>query len=265
MIRQPAVAGTFYPHDAAALLRAVESQLAEAEQRAGEDAAALRPRALIVPHAGFVYSGPVAASAYVLLRPLADSIERVVLLGPSHRVFVEGLATSSAECFVTPLGEIPLDRAAIDRALALPQTCVLDEAHAHEHSLEVQLPFLQAVLGSFALVPFAVGDASTDDVRAVLALFFDDPGTMTVISSDLSHFYDYATARRLDAETTRVIESLQPERLDHDSACGRVPVRGMLALAKQHGLRARTLDVRNSGDTAGPRDEVVGYGAWAFV
>jgi AmmeMemoRadiSam system protein B len=265
MIRQPAVAGTFYPNDAAALLQAVESQLATAEQQAGRDAAALRPRALIVPHAGFVYSGPVAASAYVLLRPLAESIERVVLLGPSHRVFVEGLATSSAECFVTPLGEIPLDRAAIDRALALPQTSVLDEAHAHEHSLEVQLPFLQTVLGKFSLVPFAVGDASTDDVRAVLALFFDDPGTMTVISSDLSHFYDYATARRLDAETTRAIESLQPERLDHESACGRIPVRGMLALAKQYGLRARTLDVRNSGDTAGPRDEVVGYGAWAFV
>jgi len=224
----------------------------------------MRPRALIVPHAGLVYSGPVAASAYVLLRPLADSIERVVLLGPSHRVFVEGLATSSAQFFVTPLGRIPLDREAIDRALALPQTCVLDEAHAYEHSLEVQLPFLQTVLGEFALVPFVVGDASTRDVHEVLALFFEDPGTMIVISSDLSHFHDYASARRLDAETTRAIESLQPERLDSESACGRVPVRGMLALAKQHGLSARTLDVRSSGDTAGPRDEVVGYGAWAF-
>jgi hypothetical protein len=196
---------------------------------------------------------------------VASRISRVVLLGPSHRVWLRGLATHSAAAFATPLGEIPLDREAIERALTLPQVVLDDTAHAREHSLEVQLPFLQWVLGRFALVPFAVGDADTAEVAEVLELLWGGDETLIVISSDLSHYYDYDTARRLDDDTRRAIESLRPEDLDAESACGRIPVRGLLSAARRHGLTARTLDLRNSGDTAGSREQVVGYGAWSFA
>jgi AmmeMemoRadiSam system protein B len=187
-----------------------------------------------------------------------------VLLGPSHRVPVRGLAASSAASFRTPLGPVRLDREAVTRLETLPQVCLLDAAHALEHSLEVQLPFLQRVLDDFALVPLSVGDAGDDEVAEVIETLWDGPETLIVISSDLSHYYDYATARRLDAETTRAIEALAPERLEFESACGRVGVRGLLVAARRHGLQVETLDLRSSGDTAGPRDQVVGYGAWAF-
>jgi MEMO1 family protein len=264
-VRRPVVAGRFYPAEAGALERSVASYLAEAEAALGGREQEPAPKALIVPHAGYVYSAPIAASAYVRIRPLASVIRCVVLLGPSHRVHVEGLATSSADTFATPLGEIPLDRDAIARALELPQVRLLDAAHLHEHSLEVQLPFLQQVLGAFSLVPFSVGDASVAEVAEVIELLWGGEETLFVISSDLSHYYDYETARRLDATTTRAIEALDPSGLDSESACGRVPVRGLLDCARRHGLRARTLDLRNSGDTAGSRDQVVGYGAYAFA
>ncbi len=260
-VRPPAVAGSFYSGDPQELLASVTGYLADAARVAD---AAPPPKAVIVPHAGYVYSGPVAAAVYAGLRPLRNAIERVVLLGPSHRLALEGLATTSAEVFRTPLGDVPVDREALERALALPQVTVLDAAHAHEHSLEVQLPFLQHVLGEFRLAPFSVGDASPDEVAEVLELLWGGPETLIVISSDLSHYRDYETARRLDAVTTRAIEELRPEGLDEESACGRVPVRGLLVVAKRRGLAAETLDVRNSGDTAGPRDQVVGYGAYAF-
>jgi AmmeMemoRadiSam system protein B len=266
-IRRPAVAGTFYPADPAALERSVASHLAEA--RAHDTPRAARdehpPKALIVPHAGYVFSGPIAASAYVRIACLADRVHRVVLLGPSHRVYVQGLAASSADVFATPLGEIRLDREAIERALALPQVQLLDAAHRDEHSLEVQLPFLQRVLTDFLLVPFSVGDASVQEVAEVLDLLWGGDETLVVVSSDLSHYYDYATARRLDAATSQAIEDLDPAGLDSESACGRVPVRGLLDCARRRGLHARTLDLRNSGDTAGSHDQVVGYGAYAFA
>lgn len=263
-IRPPAVAGTFYPGDADTLDASVRSYLAVARGAMEGESPDAQLKAVIVPHAGFVYSGPIAASAYQRVAAIASRVRRVVLLGPSHRVFIRGLATHPADAFATPLGEIPLDREAIELALTLPQVVVDESAHAHEHSLEVQLPFLQRVLEDFSLVPFSVGDADTEEVAEVLELLWGGDETLIVVSSDLSHYNDYETARRLDAVTTRAIEALRPDDLDAESACGRAPVRGLLAAARRHGLAPRTLDLRNSGDTAGSHEQVVGYGSWAF-
>ena len=259
-VRSPAVAGTFYPGTRRELEGAVRGYLGQVEARAGDV-----PKALIAPHAGYVYSGPIAASAYALLAPARERIERVVLLGPAHRVFVSGLAAPDADAFATPLGEVPIDREALARLAALPQVSLRPDAHAPEHSLEVHLPFLQIVLDEFSLVPLVVGDASGEEVAEVLEAVWGGPETLIVVSSDLSHYESYTTARRMDAATTRAIETLRPDEIGRDDACGRVPIQGLLRAAKRHGMRPRTLDVRNSGDTAGPRDAVVGYGAWAFA
>jgi hypothetical protein len=261
-VRAPAVAGFFYPGDPAALCEQLDGFLASA---APAPRGAAPPKALIVPHAGTIYSGPIAASAYARLRPLRGAIRRVVLLGPAHRVFLRGLAAPRAEAFSTPLGVVPVDRAALAALADLPQVAVSDAPHEGEHSLEVQLPFLQRVLGDFALVPLAVGEASAAEVVAVLERLWGGPETLLVVSSDLSHYHDYATARRLDRATCAAIEALDAGGLGPDSACGRVPVRGLLAAARARGLAAETLDLRSSGDTAGDRDRVVGYGAWAFA
>ena len=220
------------------------------------------PKALIAPHAGYIYSGPVAATGYSRLRQSADSIHRVILLGPAHRVPFDGLALSSATQFNTPLGDIPLDRASCQRLLDLPQVQINDHAHQQEHSLEVHLPFLQAILGEFTLVPIVVGDASPETVCEAIELLWGGPETLLVISSDLSHYHDYATAVELDRNTTSCIESLALEELGYEQACGRNPIRGLLLYARQHDLKIETLDLRNSGDTAGPRDQVVGYGTY---
>jgi hypothetical protein len=191
-------------------------------------------------------------------------VHRVVLLGPAHRVAFRGLAASSATAFRTPLGDIPLDAAALESLRALPQVRVLDQAHALEHSLEVQLPFLQTVLKDFALVPLVVGDATYAEVAEVLEKLWGGAETLIVISSDLSHYHDYATAQRMDTATSQAIAALQPERIDYENACGRTPVGGLLTAARAHGLHAEIVDLRNSGDTAGPRDQVVGYGAYVL-
>ena len=259
--RPPAVAGAFYPSDPEELDQIVRSCLEGAEAQSSKAA----PKALIAPHAGYIYSGPIAASAYARLASVRSSIRRVVLLGPSHVVPLVGLAASSADAFLTPLGRIPVDRAAVERVLALPHVELLDQAHAREHSLEVHLPFLQRVLDDFSLVPLVVGDASPEEVADVLDQLWGGPETLIVISSDLSHYHDYETARQLDAATSHAIENLSPEEIHGEGACGRVPVRGLLVVAKRRGLHAETIDLRNSGDTAGPRDGVVGYGAYVFA
>lgn len=257
-LRKPAVAGMFYPDRPETLRKMIWQFLREAP---GDGAA---PKALIAPHAGYIYSGPIAATVYKRLLSARDQIQRVVLLGPSHRVGFEGLALSSADAFLTPLGSIPIDKDAYRLIAHLPQVFVLDRAHAQEHSLEVHLPFLQEVLGDFKLVPIAVGEASPEMVSEVLEALWGGPETLIVISSDLSHYHDYDTARAMDAATSDAIERLCPEDIGYDQACGRRPVNGLLLSAKAHGLHAKTLDLRNSGDTAGSRDEVVGYGAYVF-
>lgn len=259
-IRQAAVAGTFYPGSADQLSADVSGFLAAVD--APSDGPV--PKAIIVPHAGYIYSGANAALAYARLKPAADAISRVILLGPCHRVPLQGLALSSAEAFLTPLGSIPIDTDAASTIADLPQVQVFDDTHTQEHSLEVQLPFLQAVLDDFKLLPLVVGEASPEDVAKVLDILWGGPETLIVISSDLSHFLDYDSARRLDAETSRAIENLAPEAIGDDQACGRNPLKGLLSLAKARGLRVETLGLCNSGDSVGDKDRVVGYGAWAF-
>jgi AmmeMemoRadiSam system protein B len=258
LIRQPAVAGTFYPANPEVLQQLINTYLNAVQSTTKV------PKAIIVPHAGYVYSGEIAASAYARLKAGADKIKRVVIVAPSHRVAFEGLAVSHADFFNTPLGNIPLDMQAIQTLLTLPFVGYSDEAHEFEHSLEVQLPFLQTVLNDFKLVPIVAGDATTDEVCQALELFYDDADTLIVISSDLSHYHDYATAQRLDSETSRKIENLQYQQLDYDSACGRVGISGLLALAQKKSRQIQTIDLRNSGDTAGDKSRVVGYGAYVI-
>lgn len=263
-VRQPAVADQFYPGDPAELGRMLDALLAEPHPSASSRPGTTLPKALIVPHAGYIYSGPIAATAYARLEPARDRMRRVVLLGPSHRLPFRGLAATSADVFTTPLGPVRIDRAAVERALTLPQVHLLDAAHAQEHSLEVQLPFLQRVLDDFSLVPLVVGDAAPESVAEVLDLLWGGPETLILVSSDLTHYLDYRTARRIDAATSEAIEALRPESIGYDQACGRAPLNGLLTLARRRGLQAETLDLRNSGDTAGSRDQVVGYGAYAI-
>jgi len=256
--RKPAVAGTFYPADPIELHSTVEGFLQAAE---AEGAA---PKAMIAPHAGYIYSGPVAASGYAHLRQVRHLVHRVILLGPSHHVPLNGLAVPTAESFSTPLGRIPLDTGAIKDILSLPQVHANDEAHLMEHSLEVHLPFLQVALGEFTLLPIVVGHTTEEEVCEVLEHLWGGPETLVIISSDLSHYHDYETARRMDMATSRNIEALDFEDIGYESACGRAPLGGLLLYARRHGLQATTIDLRNSGDTAGPRDQVVGYGTYVF-
>ena len=258
IIRSPAVAGTFYPANSAKLQRMVTDFLSHAKSEP------IPVKAIIAPHAGYIYSGPVAASAYARLASQAASIKRVVLIGPSHRVGFRGLAAPNASIFETPLGGVDIDSDAIDRLLDLSWVMRSDHSHLQEHSLEVHLPFLQTILHEFKLVPLLVGDATPQQVAEVIERLWGGPETLIVISSDLSHYLDYETASSIDAKTSKAIEELKGEAIDFDQACGRIPVQGLLRIAQKRGLQCKTVDLRNSGDTAGPRDHVVGYGAYVF-
>ena len=257
--RPAAVAGTFYPADPTLLGDTVEELIAAAVRGSPDPQP---PKALIVPHAGYLYSGPVAASAYARLLPFQRHYRRVVLLGPAHRVALHGLALPQTEYFTTPLGPVRIDPQAAAELADLPQVSHRDDAHALEHSLETQLPFLQSVLDDFTLVPLVVGQASADEVAAVVERLWGDETTLIVVSTDLSHYHDYGSARLLDTATAAAIESLQGELLQPEMACGAYPLAGLLLAARRHGLYVETVDLRNSGDTAGSRDRVVGYGAW---
>jgi hypothetical protein len=257
-IRPAAVANLFYPGDASALHHDIQQYIATAPS--GDHA----PKALIVPHAGYMYSGLIAAQAYAQLAHARHTIKRVVLLGPSHRVPLRGLAVPGVDYFETPLGNIPLDRKAISKIVQLPQVQEYDLSHQQEHSLEVQLPFLQEMLDSFSIVPIVVGDTRAHEVHEVIEALWGGEETLIVISSDLSHYHDYATARTMDAKTCAAIENLDTEAIEYDDACGRNPVIGLLESARERHLRVTTLDLRNSGDTAGSKERVVGYGAWMF-
>lgn len=265
-IRQPAVAGAFYPgqkhtlqNDVDALLRAAMLDVKQSEQMASSHAL----KAIIVPHAGYIYSGATAAAAYARLADRRESIKRVILLGPVHRVPVSGLALPAAAVFATPLGEIEIDQLALASIKHLSQIVISGPAHEQEHSLEVQLPFLQRVLSGFKLVPLAVGDASAEEVAEVLNVLWGKAETLIVISSDLSHFLPYQTAQAVDAQTVQTILNLS-STLDHQQACGGTPVNGLLLAARQHQLQPRLLDLCNSGDTAGDKNRVVGYASFAF-
>lgn len=258
-VREPAVAGLFYPSRAQRLQQDVESLLTEAAEQPTGPA----PKALIVPHAGYTYSGPVAARAYRRLAGLADVIERVVLLGPAHRVFLHGMAVPESMAFATPLGEIPLDLVSIEAISDLPGVCRSDAAHAREHSLEVQLPFLQAMLSDFRLVPVVVGRCEAGLVADLIDALWGGPETLIVISSDLSHFLPYPTAREVDGNTCQRILD-KDAQLSGDEACGAYVINGLLRSRHCQAMSIEALDLRNSGDTAGDRTQVVGYGAFAL-
>ena len=261
-VRPAAVAGMFYPGGPAALAASVRASLFDA---AGEPrAAGARPKALIVPHAGYIYSAPIAAVAYARLAAAHAAIRRVVILGPTHRLAIRGLALPSVRAFATPLGEVEIDRKAAALALTLPQVHENDAAHAQEHALEVQLPFLQAVLDDFRIVPFAVGAATRDEVADVIERLWGGPETLILVSSDLSHYHPYADARAIDRGSAGGILALSPV-LDHEQACGATPINALLLCARRHGLAPELLDLRNSGDTAGDKSRVVGYASFAFA
>jgi len=257
LARVPAVAGAFYPGNPLSLQRKIDDMLNS------QPGTPLRPKALIVPHAGYIYSGPIAASAYRLLQTYADRIRRVVLLGPSHQVAFRGLAAPEEDLFQTPLGDITIDRSSINQLQSQGLIAVRSDAHQWEHSLEVQLPFLQSVLGEFLLLPLVVGDASPQLVADTLRASWGGEETLIVVSSDLSHYHSYSEARQIDRHTSAMIESLNGT-LNGEQACGCRAVNGLLAVAKEKQLAITTLDLRNSGDTAGDRDRVVGYGAYAL-
>ena len=259
-IRPPAVAGMFYPGEPRALAAELDDLLGgvpHLEPRLGF------PKALIVPHAGYIYSGEIAARAYDELAPARGIVRRVVLLGPVHRVPVRGLAIPGADAFATPLGSVPIDRDALRAVQDLPQVVASDAAHALEHSLEVQLPFLQKVLGAFTLVPFAVGTASVPEVAAVLERLWGGPETLIVVSTDLSHYHAYDEAKRIDGGTLERVRGCATD-IDHDEACGATPLNGLLSVAKKRQMSVQLLAACNSGDTAGGKGQVVGYGALAL-
>ncbi len=253
------VAGYFYPADPDELRTDIRQFISDAHQEHG-----YAPKALIAPHAGYIYSGPVAGSAYAQLTNVAKNINRVVLLAPSHRVAFRGIAYCESDLFRTPLGDIEVDTDSIAILKGLPQIHLLDRAFAQEHSLEVQLPFLQEVLNDFKIVPLVVGDIDPASVAEVLDLLWGGQETLVIVSSDLSHYLDYETAKATDSATSKAIENLQPDLISHRQACGGTPVKGLIQVAQRKNLNVITLDMRNSGDTAGTKDQVVGYGAYAF-
>lgn len=262
-LRPAAVAGTFYPGDPATLAATVDGLLAEARRRIPDYPE--QPKALIAPHAGYVYSGPVAASAYAPLTPYAADIRRVVVLGPAHTVPLRGIALSSADVWRTPLGDVELDTDSVTAATAHRLAGIDDRAHAAEHSIEVHLPFLQRVLEpGWRLVPAVVGHIDAGTVADLLDLWWGGDETLVVVSTDLSHYHSYDVARRLDRRTAAEIVARQTA-LDPEGACGAYPLRGLLAAARRHDLDVELIDLRNSGDTAGGRDRVVGYGSFALV
>jgi AmmeMemoRadiSam system protein B/AmmeMemoRadiSam system protein A len=259
-VRNAAVAGMFYPGDPRALAAELDELFGGVEEvgpRLGF------PKALIVPHAGYIYSGPVAARAFDELAAARGIVRRVVLLGPVHRVAVRGLAVPTDEVFATPLGRIAIDRQALESVRHLPQVVASDRAHLHEHALEVQLPFLQRQLGDFTLAPFAVGMATVEEVAQVLDALWGGPETLVVISTDMSHYHPYAEARQIDGHTLSRIAGFATD-LDHEEACGATPLNGFLSLARRRNLGIKLLAACNSGDTAGGKGQVVGYSSFAL-
>ena len=260
VVRPSAVAGQFYPRDADRLRKQVSDLLANIAMPIKNI-----PKALIVPHAGYVYSGATAAAAFATLRDGAQTIRRVVLIGPAHYVHVRGIAAPTVDAFATPLGRVPVDKSALNAIAGLPFVIQDDLAHAPEHALEVELPFLQTLLVSFQVVPLLVGDATPEEIAQMMLQLWESSGTLIVVSTDLSHYHNYETARRLDAATAAAIEHGDWASLGPHQACGSRAVAGLLLETGRRDLKIRRLSLCNSGDTAGARDRVVGYGAWMFA
>lgn len=257
-IREGAVAGFFYPDAKSELSQQVASFLNQAKTLD------IFPKAMIVPHAGYAYSGPIAGTAYATLQQHRQQITTVILLGPSHRVSFHGLAAPTQDTFRTPLGPVAIDQTKLKSLTRFKQFLFLDEAHDQEHSLEVHLPFLQKVLDNFSLLPLAIGEAKAAEVSEILGALYEDEHTLIVVSSDLSHYLSYEKGAALDRRTANAIEKLDAHHIEPHQACGHLGIHGLLSFAQQKGFSVKTLDLRNSGDTAGSKDRVVGYGAFVF-
>lgn len=257
-IHSAQVAGLFYPADPDELRGMIEKFF---KQCVCQEKI---PKAIIVPHAGYIYSGMIAASAYCTFKKVSHSIKRVILFGPSHRVPFRGVAVSAADVFETPLGQVSIDKESVKQALTLSSVQINNNAFYGEHCLEVQLPFLQMVLSDFSMVPFLIGDATMNQVAEVMDLLWGDDETLIVVSSDLSHYYNDQTAKMMDQLTANAILDLEPERIDTEQACGRIGIQALLLSAKKKNLNPQLLDLRNSGDIVGMKKQVVGYGAFGF-
>ena len=265
IIRPPAVAGTFYPNDAD-ILRSEIDGLLDAALHSDAVSGDASPKAIIVPHAGLMFSGSLAALGFATVRALKDTIKRIVIIGPAHRMAFQGIALARADQFATPLGNMRCDLPALQKALALPHVQMLDDAHTLEHGLEIELPFIQRLFGEqsdIGIVPLLVSRCSPRQVHEVIEILWGGPETLIVISSDLSHFHDYDTAKKMDNRTRAMIENFDAENIDTNDACGALPVAGMLIAARNRGMKIKTLGMRNSGDVTGDKSRVVGYGAWA--
>ena len=258
MNRQPAVSGTFYPADPSQLHQMLSKFLSASESMRSV------PKAIIAPHAGYIYSGSIAASAYSRLKKAHDRITRVVLIGPSHHVAFSGLALSQCTAFMTPLGSVIVDQEALETIASFPFVNYIEQAHVYEHSLEVQLPFLQVMLDDFKIVPIVAGNASPQQLCQVIETLWGGDETLIIISSDLSHYHDYETACKIDKSTSELIEHMDYEKLESELACGKVPISGLLKFAKEKSLTIKTIALCNSGDTAGDKNRVVGYGAYVI-
>jgi len=258
MNRLPNVAGTFYPENPHQLHQMLNEYLNDAEANAKV------PKVIVAPHAGYIYSGHIAATAYARLKKANDRITRVVIIGPSHRVAFSGLAVSKAQSFITPLGFVAVDQKAVATIAKLDYVNFFEEAHTYEHSIEVHLPFLQEMLDDFKIVPIVTGEATPEQVSNVIDILWGGDETLIVISSDLSHYHEYAQAKQLDKATSKLIEQLQYEKISSNAACGQVPLNGLLKVARERSLSIKTIDLRNSGDTAGAKNSVVGYGAYVI-
>ncbi|AXO16807.1 AmmeMemoRadiSam system protein B [Thalassospira indica] len=266
IIRPPAVAGTFYPADAD-LLRSEIDGLLDAALHSDAVSGSAIPKAIIVPHAGLMFSGSLAALGFATVRALRNTVKRIVIIGPAHRMAFQGIALARADQFATPLGSMRCDLPALQSALSLPHVQMLDEAHTLEHGLEIELPFIQRLFGEGAdigIVPLLVSRCSPRQVHEVIEKLWGGPETLIVISSDLSHFHDYDTAQRMDNRTRAMIENFDAENIDTSDACGALPVAGMLMAARNRAMKIKTLGMRNSGDVTGDKSRVVGYGAWAI-
>ncbi len=259
IIRPSAVSGYFYPSSKDTLIKTIEKFLEKANIELSQ-----RPHALISPHAGYIYSGPIAAYGFKAVQKYKEHYNTVLLLGPSHYEYIPGIAYYPGNYFETPLGLIPIDVDSIEKISHLSFIYKSKEAHDREHSLEVQLPFLQYVLENFNIIPLTVGKTSPEHVYEVIKLLYNE-NVLILISSDLSHYLDYKTAKIVDEKTAHAIETLQPHLIQYEQACGRIPIQGLLLFAKEKNWKPKRLDLRNSGDTAGDKHRVVGYGSWCFI
>jgi len=257
-IRPAAVADIFYTANGTELAAQV-SDFMDADEVTN-----IVPKALIVPHAGYIYSGGTAGKGFALVKKLTAAVNKIVLIGPCHRVWIQGLAIPDCQYFETPLGKIEVDSKTLNELVKFPQVTISDQAHAQEHSLEVQLPFLQSIFDQFKLIPLVAGEVSEDAFIEVLEYLWGGEETLIVISSDLSHFLDYDAAVAIDNKTSQAIESFEAGSINSDMACGSAGIKALLSLAKNKNLHVKTIHQCNSGDTAGDKDRVVGYGTYAI-